>query len=169
MPVWSVTEGQASIFFPLMYAGWAIMLAFFVYDEAAGQTDTAHAQNFARVEAVLLRFSMMVIPIAAVSMIASFATILGAHILDAHILDAHILDAVRRFIVSIANRLYNRLAQPIEAIGEARGIDIGEARGEARGIAIGETRGIARALEWAQRKTQAESEGRPFDEPPPTP
>lgn len=54
VPVWSVTEAQASIFFPLMYAGWTIMLALFIYDEAAGLTDTAHAGTTARIAAVLL-------------------------------------------------------------------------------------------------------------------
>ena len=80
---------------------------------------------------------MTVIPITAISMIASYATNSGIQILE----------AVRRFIVSFSDRLYNRIAQPIEGRGEARG--------------------IARALDWAQRKAKAESQGLPFDEPPP--
>ena len=147
--VWSVSRPQASIFFPLMYLGWSIVLTYFIADEAAGNTETANHQIIERTEAVLLRFGMMVLPIAATSMMASSATNSGVQLLE----------AVRRLIVTLANRIYNRLAQPIEAIGETRGINIGEARGEARGI--------ARALDWAQRKANAESQGLPFDEPPP--
>lgn len=147
VPIWSVTETEARIFFRAMYVAWVFTLAFIIYDEAAGLTDTAHDGTFARVEAVMLRFGNMVIPIAATCITVAITAILAIRFLD----------GVRRFLMTVTNRLYNWLAQPIEA------------RAETRGIAIGEARGIARALGWAQRKTEAESRGLPFDEPPPEP
>ena len=66
------------------------------------------------------------------------------------------LGAIRRVVMKIADRIYQRAAGPIEAEGEARGIAQGEAQSEARGIARGEALGIARALDWARRKAYAE-------------
>ena len=59
------------------------------------------------------------------------------------------LAAIRRGIMKIADRIYQWAAGPIEAEGEARG--------------------IARALEWVQRKAEAERNGVPLREPPPEP
>ena len=161
--VWSVARSQVVIFFPAMIAGWSIALAYFAFAEAAGHTATAESGLPERVEAVLKRFGPMVIPLAAASMIASAGV---ANSLLA-------LAAIRRGIMKIADRIYQWAAGPIEAEGEARGIAQGEAQGEARGIALGdaqgEARGIARALEWAQRKAEAERNGVPFHEPAPEP
>ena len=134
-----------------MIAGWSIALAYFAFAEVAGHTATAESGLPERVEAVLKRFGPMVIPLAAVSMIASAGV---ANSLLA-------LAAIRRGIMKIADRIYQWAAGPIKAEGEADG--------EARGIAQGEARGIARALEWAQRKAEAERSGAPFHEPPPEP
>ena len=89
--------------------------------------------------------------------------------------------------MSLYHIITNRFVKPVieshEARGEARGETIGEARGEARGEAIGEARGEARGeaigearghaaerkmwRDWLDRKNAAESQGLPFDEPPP--
>ena len=59
------------------------------------------------------------------------------------------------------------------AEGEARGLIEGEARGlaegEARGLIEGQTHMHRLWTEWLHRKEAAESEGVPFDEPPPRP
>ena len=135
--VWSVTRPQAGIFFPLMFTLWAIALAYFIYDAASGQTPPPHRAIAEQVEAVIVRFGRVVIPLAAISMMASVTITAGAAAAD----------AARRGTMAIADKLYNRLAQPIEARGEARG--------------------IRRALDWARRKAEAEARGQTFSEPPP--
>lgn len=59
------------------------------------------------------------------------------------------------------------------AEGEARGLIEGEARGlaegEARGLIEGQTHMHRLWTEWLHRKEAAESEGVPFEDPPPQP
>ena len=59
------------------------------------------------------------------------------------------------------------------AEGEARGLIEGEARGlaegEARGLIEGQTHMHRLWTEWLRRKEAAESEGVPFEDPPPQP
>ena len=116
---------------------WAIALAYFAYDEMSGQTPTLHSAIIELMEAVMVRFGGVVIPLAATSMMASVTMTAGVATAD----------AARRGTVTITNRLYNRLARPIEARGEALGIQ--------------------RALDWVQRKAEAEAQGQTFSEPPP--
>lgn len=139
--VWSVTKPQAGTFFLTMFILWGIALAYFAYDEMSGQTPTLHSAIMERMEAVMVRFGRVVIPLAATSMMVP-VTITAV---------VTIADAARRGTVAITNRIYNRLAQPIEARGEARG----------------EALGIQRALDWARRKADAEARGETFSEPPP--
>ena len=139
--VWSVTKPQAIIFFPIMLILWGIALVYFAYAEMSGQTPTLHSAIAERMEAVIVRFGRVVIPLAATSMMTS-ATITAC---------AATVDAARRGTMAIADRIYNRLAKPIEARGEARG----------------EALGIQRALDWARRKAEAETQGQTFSEPPP--
>ena len=63
----------------------------------------------------------------------------------------------------IVERYQNRLKQR-EAEGEARG----EARGEAKGEARGEARANERWEAWNRRRLEAEANGQPFDDPPPS-
>lgn len=135
--VWSVTKPQAGIFFLTMFILWGIALAYFAYDEMSGQTPTLHSAIIERMEAVMVRFGGVVIPLAATSvMVPVTMTAVVA-----------IADAARRGTMAIADRIYNRLAKPIEARGEALGIQ--------------------RALDWARRKAEAEAQGQNFSEPPP--
>ena len=153
--VWSVARSQVVVFFPALIAGWSVALAYFALAEAVGHTATAESGLAERVEAVLNRFGPVVIPLAAASMIATAGVGNGVLLLGA------IRRVFRRVVMKIADRIYQWAAGPIEAEGEARG--------EARGIARGEAQGIARALDWAQRKAEAERDGVPFQEPPPEP
>lgn len=110
--VWSVTKPQAGIFFLTMFILWGIALAYFAYDEMSGQTPTLHSAIIERMEAVMVRFGGVVIPLAATSvMVPVTMTAVVA-----------IADAARRGTMAIADRIYNRLAKPIEARGEALGI-----------------------------------------------
>ena len=106
--VWSVTKPQAGTFFLTMFILWGIALAYFAYDEMSGQTPTLHSAIMERMEAVMVRFGRVVIPLAATSMMVP-VTITAV---------VTIADAARRGTVAITNRIYNRLAQPIEARGE---------------------------------------------------
>ena len=139
--MWSLTKPQAGIFFLTMFILWGITLAYFVYAEMSGQTPTLHCAIAERMEAVMVRFGRVVIPLAATSMMVpvTITTVVA------------IADAARRGTVEITDRIYNWLAQPIEARGEASG----------------EALGIQRALDWARRKADAEAQGQNFSEPPP--
>ena len=70
-------------------------------------------------------------------------------------------------------RRYRRGKARGRAEGRSEGFAVGWAEGWAEGFAAGKEQGRAKGhwvwSEWNNRRLAAEAEGRPFDEPPPSP
>ena len=146
LPIWSVTVGQAGIFFTLVFWLWFAAIGYLVYDcivEARKITPEI-------VMATVVRFGTMVIPIAAIAMV------LSAMITKAW---ERAYKLRRVFAVKILDKLHEKLVEPLLAAGRAEGRTEGHTEGRAEGI--------TEYRDWQTRKEEAEAKGKPFDEPPP--
>ena len=69
--------------------------------------------------------------------------------------------------MSLYHDITNRFAKPVIESHEARGWEQGRQEGRAEGRAEGHTAERAAWRDWLNRKNAAETQGLPFDEPPP--
>ena len=69
--------------------------------------------------------------------------------------------------MSLYHVITNRFAKPVIESHEARGREKGRQEGRAEGWAEGHTAERAAWRDWLNRKNAAETQGLPFDEPPP--
>ena len=109
LPIWSVTVGQAGIFFSLVFWLWIAAIGYLVYDciVMTGKITPAI------VMATIVRFGTMVIPIAAIAMVLSAMITKTWHY-------AYTLRRV--FAVKILDKLHEKLVEPIMAEGRNEGI-----------------------------------------------
>ena len=69
--------------------------------------------------------------------------------------------------MSILEKVLQPLLNAQRELGRAEGRTEGRAEGRTEGRAEGRTEGHAELRSWLDRKNRAESEGKPFNEPPP--
>ncbi len=70
-------------------------------------------------------------------------------------------------IMSLYQAMVNRFVTPVIEAHEARGRAEGLVTGRAEGLVTGRATERAEWQEWNRRRMDAETQGRPFDEPPP--
>ncbi len=184
--IWSVLVKYWSLFVWTLVVFLAIWTALFVaaYDFArytngaslASGTPFAEGARFGAALVFLKDYGIFTIPI------MTLATITLALILDAQ----------ENARMTISRWLRMKADEEIRAEGReegrtegrtqgiAEGIAVGETRGIAEGIAVGESRGRAEGMaegiaatndawdSWLRRMREAERDGKPFNEPPPS-
>ncbi len=139
--IWSVPRPFVRLYLVLfaIQAGWLISVI--VREALAGTHDTAS------VEAIAFEtFNRLSQP----GIGAAISSLLIVEVLS--------------YLMVMYNFLMYHLVRPIAERHERRG----EARGIERGIAQGEARATQRWKEWNQRREEAEAQGQPFTEPPPS-
>ena len=176
--IWSVLNKYWALFVWTLVALLAIWTALFVAsydfsrytDGAALARDTPFAANarFGAALAFLKDYAIFTIPV------MTLAGIALALILDAK---EHTTVFISKFLQMKADEEMREIAKDEgraegRTEGIAQGIAVGELRGREVGIAEGETRGRDAANDawngWLRRMREAERDGKPFDEPPPS-
>ena len=180
--IWSVLVKYWSLFVWTLVAFLAIWTALFVasYDFArytngaslASGTPFAAGARFGAALVFLKDYGIFTIPIMTLATIAL----------------ALILDAQENARMTISRWLRMKADEEIRAQVRAEGRKEGRAEGREEGIAVGETRGIAEGIAvgemrgreegraaadeawegWLRRMREAERDGKPFNEPPPS-
>lgn len=172
--IWSISRKDAKTFFRLVSLLWLAGIAYTTHrarhnptaewniptGEPAG-IQPEHIGDF--VIAALSEFSGIAIGITIIAMLLTRPVNIAGEV-----------------IMSVYQAMVNRFVIPVieahEARGRAEGLEMGRKEGRVEGLEAGRVEGLeagraaerAAWREWNRRRMDAESQGQPFDEPPPS-
>ena len=158
VPIWSVSERGARMFFRIAGAVWVVAFSFIVYKAWEARPPDPPADGPAPAWRVAGDFMLGVL--------AEFGAV-GISIAILAMVFVGAVHTIGGLLMTLNQFLVNRFVLPVIEAHKAEGRAEGRAQGRTEGRAEGREEARAEWRAWYERRLDAERRGREFAEPPP--